>query len=87
MKAFLQWNTKKMAEVKRKMVTENGLTSDEFESILYYKPSFFQTKVERIALPPRQLYYRVRAVLVTFGKKIDSKSKKPLFNTEAWKKG
>ena len=30
------------------MVSKNGLTSDEFESILYYKKYFFQTKVGRV---------------------------------------
>jgi hypothetical protein len=37
-------------------------------------------------LPPRQLYWRVRAVYVRFGNKIDSKTGLPLFNKNAWKK-
>jgi hypothetical protein len=42
--------------------------------------------MERMILPPRQLYWRVRAVYVRFGNKIDSKTGLPLFNKNAWKK-
>jgi hypothetical protein len=32
------------------------------------------------------MYYRVRAVMVTFGSRVDSKTSKPLFNKDAWGK-
>ena len=54
--------------------------------LLYYHPRFFNERVERLILPPSQLYWRVRAVYLVFGEKRDSKSMKPLFDKEAWKK-
>jgi hypothetical protein len=63
-----------------------GWTEEHFEATLFYKPSFFRLRVPRIALPPKQLYYRVRAVFVVFGDLKDSKTKQPLFDTRAWAK-
>jgi hypothetical protein len=85
MKAFLEWDPSCLDEVK-KILMEKGWTKKEFESTLYYKPSFFRRRVPRVALPPSQLYYRVRAVFVTFGNRVDSKTKVPLFNAKAWNK-
>jgi hypothetical protein len=42
--------------------------------------------VERRILPPSKLYWQVRAVYVKFGNKRDSKTLKPLFNKQAWKR-
>ncbi|KAG7353452.1 hypothetical protein IV203_002807 [Nitzschia inconspicua] len=65
---------------------DKGWSEEEFQSTLFYKPSFFRKRVQRVALPSNLLYYRVRAVFVTFGMKKDSKTGLPLFNDEAWKK-
>jgi hypothetical protein len=85
MRAFLEYHPLKLQEVKQKL-KDKGWEDDQIEATMFYNPSFFNRRVERIAVPPRQLYYRVRAVLVTFGKRLDSKTSQPLFNLEAWKK-
>ena len=51
---------------------------------MFYNPTFFNKRVERVALPPRELHCRVRFVMVTFGKKKDSTTKQPIFNRKAW---
>ncbi|KAL3903558.1 MAG: hypothetical protein SGILL_010401, partial [Bacillariaceae sp.] len=84
MNAVYQWDPNDLDRV-RANLTSKGWTNDDFESILFYRPSYFRTRVKRIILPPNKLYYRVRAVFVTFGDKIDSKTKKALFNAEGWK--
>ena len=83
MKGFLSWDEKRLNEVIEKL-KENGWSDDNIQSALYFRPGFFCNRVERIALPPRELYWRVRAVFVTFGPKIDSKTGRPLFNKAAW---
>ena len=40
----------------------------------------------RTIIPPSFLHWRVRAVLAVYGTKLDTDSKKPLFNERAWKK-
>jgi hypothetical protein len=85
MKAFLAWDPDRLKEVTNKL-KENGFSDEDIEMLMYYHPSFFAKGVERIVLPPHQLYWRVRAVFVTFGSKVDSKSGKPLFNKLAWLK-
>jgi hypothetical protein len=85
MGAFLEWDPNGLASVKNTLL-DNGWTEEEFESTLFYKPSFFRRRVQRVALPPHLLYYRVRAVFVTFGDKLDSKSGRPLFNDDSWRK-
>lgn len=50
-------------------------------------PRVFRGCVPRHVPPPNILYWRVRAVFVLYGPMIDSKSKKPLFDKRAWKKG
>ncbi|KAG7371052.1 hypothetical protein IV203_019622 [Nitzschia inconspicua] len=84
-RAFLEYEPAKLEKVKGKLM-ERGWTDEEISATMFYNPIFFNRRVERIALPPRQLYYRVRAVMVAFGKRVDSKIKQPLFNKEAWKK-
>ncbi|KAG7362391.1 3'-5' exonuclease [Nitzschia inconspicua] len=84
-RAFLEYEPAKLEKVKGKLM-ERGWTDEEISATMFYNPTFFNRRVERIALPPRQLYYRVQAVMVAFGKRVDSKTKQPLFNKEAWKK-
>ena len=85
MKAFLLWDENRLNEVIGKL-KENGWSDEDVEAALYFRPGFFRQRVERIALPPRELYWRVRAVFVTFGSKQDSKTGQPLFNKAAWAK-
>jgi hypothetical protein len=85
MNAFFAWDRKRMKEVKETLIT-NGWTDSDIETMIYYKPEFFRKRVERIILPPRQLYWRVRAVYVRFGNKLDGKTGYPLFNKAAWAK-
>jgi hypothetical protein len=84
MRAWFQWNEKKLDSYIT-ILKENGWTDDDVAIKMYYQPRFFQELVERRVLPPRQLYWRVRAVYVKFGNRIDTKSRKPLFNKKAWK--
>ena len=65
---------------------EEGFKEEEIDTELYFHTEFFRGCVPRAILPPSKLYWRVRAVFVLFGNKIDSKTGKPLFNAEAWKK-
>ena len=85
MNAFFVWDSDRLNEVKR-VLRSNGWSDKDIENQLYFRPAFFRNRVERIILPPRQLYWRVRAVYATFGNKVDSKTGRPLFNKAAWKK-
>jgi hypothetical protein len=84
MKAVLLWDEKQLNEIIEKL-KENDWT-DNIQSALYFWPGFFCNRIECIALPPRELYWWVCAVFVTFGSKIDSNTGKPLFNKAAWMK-
>jgi hypothetical protein len=68
MNAFLEWDPEQYKKVKQKHL-DAGWDEKDFEALVFYKPSYLRRRVARVALPPRQLYYRVRAVYVTFGKK------------------
>ena len=85
MNAFLVWNDERLDEVISKL-KENGWTDEEIQTMLYFRPAHFRRRCERIVLSPRQLYWRVRAVFVKFGNKLDSSTGLPLFNKTAWKK-
>ena len=83
--AFLAWRPELLADVKETLAS-NGFSKEDIDALMYYDVDFFRERVDRRVLPPRQLYWRVRAVFVIFGNKVDSKTNKPLFNTRAWKK-
>lgn len=85
MEAFLEWNREKLVMVIDGIKEEEGWTDEEIKAKMFFNPVYFQKKVDRIILPPSKLYWRVRAVYVKFGNKLDHKGK-PLFNREAWKK-
>jgi hypothetical protein len=85
MRAFLPWDEVRLQEVFSAM-QNHGYSEKELESWLFFRPSYFQRLVERIVLPPSQLYWRVRCVFEVFGGKIDSETKVPLFNENAWAK-
>jgi 3'-5' exonuclease len=84
MKALYAYDEPKLQEV-ISMLKSNGWTDREIESTLYFRPGFFSKRVERTCLPNRHLYFRVRAVIVTFASKLDSKTGRSLFNDEAFK--
>jgi translation initiation factor 2 beta subunit (eIF-2beta)/eIF-5 len=71
-----------LKEVKSKLM-QRGWTQEDFDSMLCYKPSYFR---QRVALLPRQMHYRVRAVFVCFGNRKDSRKQTPLFNERAERK-
>lgn len=83
--ALFAWNPVKLEALKQAMVSD-GLAKDEVDAEMYYNVKAFRSVVDRRILPPRQLYWRIRAVFVQFGNQVDSKTKKPLFGKEAWKK-
>jgi hypothetical protein len=83
--AFLAWRPELLADVKE-ILGSYGFSKEDIDARMYYDVGFFREQVDRRVLPPRQLYWRVRAVYAVFRNKIDSKSKKPLFNKRAWKK-
>ena len=55
---------------------DDGYTDEDIEYKMYYKPAFFLQCIDRHIPPPSILYWRVRAVFVFFGNRVDSKSKK-----------
>lgn len=83
--AFLVWNPKKLKQLEDKM-RENGMSDEEIKAQRYFNSHVYRGCVERYAPSPKILYWRVRAVYALFGKMIDSKTNKPLFNAQAWKK-
>jgi hypothetical protein len=60
--------------------------SDDIDSLMYFNAKFFKKCIKQRILPPKELYWRVRAVFVTFGDMGDADTNKPLFNDTAWKK-
>jgi hypothetical protein len=68
------------------VLRQDGISKEDMESIMYYNANFFKACVPRVILPPTLLYWRVRAVFRLYGPEKDSKSGRPLFNDEAWKK-
>lgn len=83
--AFFAWRPDLLDRVKQ-MLKHNGFSNEDIDALMYYDVDFFRQRVDRRVLPPRQLYWRVRAVFAIFGDKEDSKLKRPLFNARAWKK-
>jgi hypothetical protein len=53
---------------------------------MYHDVDFSRARVHRRVLSRRLLYWRVRPIFVIFGNKVDSKTKKPLFNALSLKK-
>jgi hypothetical protein len=78
----LAWQPELLADVKE-MLGSYGFSKEDINAQMYYNIDFFHKWVDWRVLPPRQLYWRVRTVYAVFGNKIDSKSKKPLFNKRA----
>lgn len=73
-------------EIAKKALRAEGLSDDEIDARMYYDVAWFRERVERIVLPPSQLYWRVRAVYELYGNMKDKKTGAPLFGAEAWKK-
>ena len=83
--AFYEYDEDTMAELERHM-RNDGLDNEQIESKKYYNSRLFLDCVPRKVPPPSILYWRVRAVFALYGNVVDSKTNKPLFNAEAWKK-
>ncbi|KAL7546679.1 hypothetical protein ACHAWF_010011 [Thalassiosira exigua] len=83
--AFFVWNPPKLKDLEGRM-RENGLSNDQIRLQRYFNTQLFRGCVDRKVPEPRILYWRVRAVYITFGSIVDSKTKSPLFNDKAWKK-
>jgi hypothetical protein len=83
--AFFAWRPELLAAVKETLAAY-GFSKEDIDAKMYYDVDFFRERVDRRVLPPRELYWRVRAVFAVFGNKVDSKTGKPLFNARAWKK-
>ena len=82
--AFFMWDEEKLEELMAHM-REDGMTQDEIDKKMTFSPTMFTDCVPRYIPPASLLYFRVRAVYVLFGNMQDSKTKKPLFNSKAWK--
>jgi len=76
--AWFAWNPSKLQSLKSAMKA-GGLSEKEIEAEMYYNASFFKACIDRRVLPPRLLYWRVRAVYTALGNKLDSKTKQPRF--------
>ena len=79
------WNEAKLKLV-RAALRADGLSDNDIDAKMYYDVAWFRARVERVVLPPSQLYWRVRAVFEIYGPMQDQKTGKPLFGDEAWKK-
>ncbi len=62
------------------------MTEEEVRLQRYFNKRLFCDCVDRHCPAPSILYWRVRAVFVTYGPIVDSKTKVPLFNDRAWQK-
>ncbi len=62
------------------------MTEEEVRLQRYFNKRLFCDCVDRHCPAPSILYLRVRAVFVTYGPIVDSKTKARLFNTRAWQK-
>mmetsp|Transcript_6290 Transcript_6290/g.14227 ORF Transcript_6290/g.14227 Transcript_6290/m.14227 type:complete len:95 (-) Transcript_6290:1234-1518(-) len=70
--AMLCWNKDKLAELEAHM-RKGGMDQSDIDKARYFNPSLFLACVDRRALPPSLLYWRVRAVFVTYGNMKDKK--------------
>lgn len=84
--ALLQFDPILLARVRSQVKEQDNKTDKELDEDMYFNAAFWKQCVNRRVLPPRLLYWRVRAVFVAYGNIIDPKSGLPLFNAAAWKK-
>ena len=64
----------------------SGMSDAAIESKKYHDFPYFRLRVQRFVPPPPTHHTKVRAVFDLFGRMVDSKSGKPLFNKAAWVK-
>ena len=84
--ALMQWDPTLLDQLKQVVKQKDNKTDIELEEDMYFNAALWKGCIPRRGLPPRLLYYRVRAVFVALGDKVDPKTGKPLFNEAAWKK-
>jgi hypothetical protein len=77
--AFLIWNPDKLEDLMTWM-RAGGMTEEEVRLQRYFNKRLFCDCVDRHCPAPSILYWRLRAVFVTYGPIVDSKMKAPLFN-------
>ena len=82
--AFLEWDKDILEEFERRLKAA-GWSEKEIKNAQYFNSEMFRKCVPRVAPPPNELYWRVRAVFRFYGDMEDSKGKK-LFNDAAWKR-
>jgi hypothetical protein len=84
--ALLAWDPDKLKEVRAAIKEKDKKTDKEIDMDIYFNPAFWKACIRRRILPPRLLYWRVRAVFVICGSMVDLATKCQLFNKQAWKK-
>lgn len=84
--AFFVWDQEKLEALKKAMIEKDGITTEDFNKMLYFNASFMLMCVPRYIPPPSQLYFQVRAVYELFGHRLDSKTGCPLFNDRNYRK-
>ncbi len=62
------------------------MKEEEIKAKLYYNVDFFVECCFQCCLGSQLLYWHVRSVFAVWGTKIDSVTRKPLFNNRTWKK-
>src|SRR6266487_4588843 len=56
-----------------------------WNDVLWTNATWLWKHCKRTIPPPEQLYPAVKEVYTTFGPLLDAKTRKPLFNSQAWK--
>ena len=83
---FFAWDPDMLQKVKDKKKKIHNLSDDDIDSDMHFNADWWRERVFRKILPPSLLYWRVRSVYMFYGDKVDTSSKKMLFNKLAWNK-
>jgi hypothetical protein len=62
--------------------TKRDAVDANISARMFYDSAYFTARVRRVVLPAPQLYTRVRAVFAYYGRRVDPKKNKALFNSE-----
>ena len=85
-RAWFVFDEDRLQLVKAVLRRDDQLTDSQIDAKMYYDFAFFRDRVPRRVPPPAEHYRRVRAVFALFGPLLDSTTRRPLFNQEAWNK-
>ena len=83
---FFAWDPDMLQKVKDKKKKIYNLSDDDIDSDICFNTDWWQQRVFRKMLPPSLLHWRVGSVYIFYGDKVDTSSKKVLFNKLAWNK-